>query len=84
MPTYEYECPHEHRSQVRRPVDERDQTRVCLRCGHLMRRRFHAAPVHYRAPGFYATRDDPGGQGWSRKQRRKDAKTVGRDRVARR
>ena len=38
MPYYEYECPHEHRSQVSRPVDERDQTRVCIRCGHLMRR----------------------------------------------
>lgn len=76
MATYEYRCdscPLEHAALGIDAKIALEEDPAC-RCGGELKRVWTAAPVHFNAPGFTATRDDPGGQGYSRKQKRKESK----------
>ena len=54
MPIYEYECPSEHRFELRQSFDSEPQA-VCPTCEAVSRRLILAVPVHYKGSGFYTT-----------------------------
>ena len=54
MPLYEYECPSEHRFELRQSFDSEPRA-VCPTCESDSRRLILAVPVHYKGSGFYTT-----------------------------
>ena len=54
MPIYEYECPSEHRFELRQSFDSEPRA-VCPTCESVSRRLILAVPVHYKGSGFYTT-----------------------------
>ena len=54
MPLYEYECPSEHRFDLRQSFDSEPRA-VCPTCESVSRRLILAVPVHYKGSGFYTT-----------------------------
>ena len=54
MPIYEYECPNDHRFELRQSFDSEPRA-VCPTCESVSRRLILAVPVHYKGSGFYTT-----------------------------